>query len=355
MDTPVQKKALQADVLEKMLPLVIESRGRYYVQSVHLDSLAGNYALLDKKWAADTSAEFGEYTRADDNGSADVLLMAILFEVMPHFVRRNKSFKRRPADKYEILNLISAKLDITGGRLQKSGPKQKKKCLGRMLALLEGQKVSGRRLEPGPVSGHVLDEWLRRAARVWHLDTQKERLRRMLRTQTGCEQSPGVNDVVLAYVAQRGVLEIDGFGFYRIDGTDEYIIYKHTGRYALKDFYGRIYLFPDCRVALSTHGVLKPRVLEKYKHPFLYRHDLRQEICMGDFTPPRKFTPQAAVAVLEAGLNTLFYGYDRRRRNGYHCLDRAAGKTAVHFDDLRVPADHPDILSGQVEVKNDLI
>jgi len=336
-------------------PLVIEKRGRRFVQTMQLDSLVENYALLDSRWAADIKSEFDEYARACDSGGIDALLMAILFEVMPHFVRRSKGYRRRPVDKKEVFNLITAKLGTGGTRPGASRPKQGKKDLRQMLSRLEKQIAPIRSLTPGPVSGRALDDWLRHAARARHLDAQKRRLQKMLHTQAPSEKLPDSQADVLVRLARRGWLEIDGFGLYRVDGTGEYIIYKHTGPFALKDFYGRIYLFPDCRVALSTHGVLKPRVLEKYKHPFLYRHASGQEICMGDFTLPGKFTPPAAIAVLEAGLNALFYGYDRRRRNGYHPLDPAAEETAVHFEDLRIPSDHPDILSGQVEVKNDLI
>ena len=92
---------------------------------------------------------------------------------------------------------------------------------------------------------------------------------------------------MLLYISEKGSLEIDGFGFSRMGMTDEYVIYKHTGEYALKDYYGRIYLFPDCRVAVSTIVPLKPVVLDTYKHPFLEGHDAGQPICLRGFNPPR--------------------------------------------------------------------
>ena len=131
-------------------------------------------------------------------------------------------------------------------------------------------------------------------------------------------------------------------------------IYKRTGDFALKDFYGRPYLFPDCRVAVSTLAALKPVVLEKYKHPFLLWHAPGQEICLSNFRPPREFTAKNVIQALTEGLNALFYSYTSRYRKGYHRLDefRKQGRP-FDFDDYRVPKDHPSLVSGEVEIKND--
>jgi hypothetical protein len=58
---------------------------------------------------------------------------------------------------------------------------------------------------------------------------------------------------------------------------------------------------------------------------------------MKDFRPPDKLTAENIIRVLEEGLTALRYGYDSRRRNGYHSLD----KTWVHiptidFEDYRI-------------------
>ena len=126
---------------------------------------------------------------------------------------------------------------------------------------------------------------------------------------------------ILLYIADTGSLEIDDFGFQRLNFPDEYLVYKHTGEYELKDYYARKYRFPNCRVAVATWGHFIPQVMETYKHPFLLWHRSGQEICMGDFYPPSEFSPENIISTLEAGINALLYGYDSRRRNGYHSLD----------------------------------
>jgi hypothetical protein len=158
---------------------------------------------------------------------------------------------------------------------------------------------------------------------------------------------------VLLYLAHKGSLELDGFGFTRLKKASGYRIYKRTGPYVLQDFYGRLYFFQDCRVAVSTLGRLRPVVVDHYKHPFLRRHGPGQAICMGPENQNLFFSAKNAIRVLEEGINTLLYSYDTRRRRGYHRLDVLPGMMRlVDFEDYRIPADHPLIVSGVVEVKN---
>ena len=157
----------------------------------------------------------------------------------------------------------------------------------------------------------------------------------------------------ILYLADRGSLEIDGFGFARDGEGDQYLVYKRTGEYALRDYYGRLYLFPDCRVAVSTTARLHPMVLDRYKHPFLFGHEARQDICLRHFLAPKGFSAGNVISALEEGLTTLLYGYNPRLRNGYHSLDPMTQmQRSLNFTDYRIPSDHPDIISGKVEVTN---
>ena len=80
------------------------------------------------------------------------------------------------------------------------------------------------------------------------------------------------------YLADKGALEMDGFGCTRLKNGQDYRIYKRTGPYALQDYYGRLYLFPDCRVAATTAGRLRPVVVDRCKHPFLRQDGPGQDI-----------------------------------------------------------------------------
>ncbi len=149
-------------------------------------------------------------------------------------------------------------------------------------------------------------------------------------------------------------MEFNGFGWQRLRQPGEYLVYKRTGPFLLVDYFRRPYLFPDCRVAVSTSGPFKPVVLERYKHPLLRSYRKQQLICLPeDYQPASEFSAAAVVKALEAGINALYYGYNPRQRNGYHSLDKYGRSLSVlDFEDLRLPADHPLVQGGELEIKN---
>ncbi|MBW2491637.1 MAG: hypothetical protein JRE65_10870 [Deltaproteobacteria bacterium] len=58
---------------------------------------------------------------------------------------------------------------------------------------------------------------------------------------------------------------------------------------------------------------------------------------MKDFVPSNEFTAENVIRTLEEGLTAMRFGYNGRKRNGYHSLD----KTWVHiptidFEDYRI-------------------
>jgi hypothetical protein len=227
------------------------------------------------------------------------------------------------------------------------------------------------------MSARTLREWLTKALEVEIVNREKERLKSLL-----CHGEPSSGTqrkylAILLYIAEKGSLEIDEFGFSRMGVTNEYLVYKHTGEYALKDFFGRLFLFPDCRVGVSTIVPLRPVVIDSYKHPFLEGYEPGQPICLRSFLPPRDFTARNIIVALEEGMNALLYGYSGRRRNGYHSLDRTARSlpaaegdddtgeehvedlliprryvAAVNFEEYRISNDHPKIASRRIQVTN---
>jgi len=69
--------------------------------------------------------------------------------------------------------------------------------------------------------------------------------------------------------------------------------------------------------------------------------------------PEKEFSAGNVISALEEGLATLYYGYNPRLRNGYHSLDPLTQmRRSLDFMDYRIPPDHPDIVSGKVEVTN---
>jgi hypothetical protein len=337
-------------------PAVLASQDRLFVQAVRASSLVDNYARLFPKEHEDRRRTLREQysLTADLFGVAlDPTLVAIVFHILPHFLRRQGLLKRRRLKEGEILDLIRERVEVPHYFTQQA----------RNFLDLQPLKEALHRLETATCEPEPLPEGLVPAARVraWW----EEALAARLLAEERASLMKGLEDreywaaaqegrlAVLLYVAEKGSLELDGFGFTRLKGSQDYRIYKRTGPFALQDFYGRLYLFPDCRVAVHTFGRLRPVVVDHYKHPFLRRHGSGQPICVGPESQDLTFSAQNAIQVLEEGIHTLLYSYDRRRRRGYHRLDHLPGMMRfVDFEDYRIPKDHPLIVSGQVEVKN---
>jgi hypothetical protein len=359
---------------------LIELDGRPFIKTVSVRSLLENYEeIYPESYGQLKRACLERYCRAPRLKGVPISdkLRTILLYVMPYFVRRHKGLDRTRLREEDILDLIGERVTVTARHCEDATKIFDTNALRRALSNLEKQRATIDPLGDGMISAPKLREWLFHAVNLTIVDNEKALLRQALRDREQFSEAKRKHVAMLLYVSEKGSLEVDGFGFSRIGLTDEYVIYKHIGEYALRDFYGRTYLFPDCRVAVSTIAPLKPFVMERYKHPFLEGYDSRQEICMRGFNPPNLFTAAAAINALEEGINALLYGYSSRRRNGYHSLDRITkhrrtvdfedytlpdptdypvirNRHVLHvdFDDYRIPHDHPKIASGQVEITN---
>lgn len=362
------------------VPTLIQSNGRLLVRAVSLQSLLENYpTIFPESYAQLRHACLHNHSVIPRLRGIplDEKLKTILFHVMPHFIRGHRGLERNRLSEDEILEAIGRNVAVPARCYEQAGTLLDTQALRGILAELEEQDAREEPAKEGPVTARELRGWIRKAVERRIRDEERARLREML--QEG-EEAMGAQRRYLAlllHIAEEGSLVIDGFGFYRIGATEEYYVYKHTGEYALRDFYCRTYLFPDCRVGISTSGPFKPLVMEHYKHPFLEGHDSWQEICLRGYTPSDAFTAVAVIHALEEGINALLYGYSSRRRNGYHSLEgipkriggpglgesplveptdypviRKAHILNVDFDAYRVRSDHPKVASGQVSVTN---
>ncbi len=363
--------------------LVARDAGRHFVRTMSLRSLVSSYeALWPKSYEKLRRSKLcrfsGDLSPAETGASER--LKEILFSVMPHFVRRGKRLDRRRLTEEDVLDLIEERTGLPGGYAMAAASARDPGSIRQILVELEERRPAAEPLPEGRMSARTLADWLLRAQEARILEEESQRLTGFLSAQEGLDTRAARRLAILRCVAEKGTLEIDGFGFLRTGPGDDYVIYKRTGEFALKDYYGRLYLFPDCRVAVSTAAGLRPFVVETYKHPFLEAHDSGQEICLGRTTARRFSGAAAIVEALQEGINALLHGYSSRRRNGYHRLegllrsvrlpgpddpgypeppdDRPRSKRHildVDFDDYRIPADHPGIVSGRVEITNDVV
>ncbi len=336
---------------------VIQQGPRYFVKSLSLKSLLANYALLEPEvYKRVASHYFSKYVLRTE-AVVRVLsgkLKTIIFEILPHFVHRTSWQKKRGSGEDDILGLLSDRLLIPADYRERAGKILDPQRLAGDLTALGKNRFLESDPPTGLIKGRDLRQWFYQALAGEILARKKARWQEAVRQLAELVRMSSAHLPLLLYLAEADSLEVDGFGFSRIGSRDDYLIYKRSGEYALKDYYGRLYLFPDCRVAVSTSGPLRPMVLEKYKHPFLLHYRTGQSICLRGFRPGQSFTAQNVITALEEGLNALFHGYDYRRRNGYHSLDHLPqSEDTITFDDYRISTTHPKILSGEIEVKND--
>jgi hypothetical protein len=324
---------------------LLEIAGEHFIRSVSIQSILTNMEAIDNGYYGQLRGECLRQFPVSatlEGISPDTKLMTLLLKVMPYFIKKHKGLSRRRLGDEEFLDFLSDRIHIPQSFREQTG---KYLDTGPLLQRLNDLKRLEQKVEPlhdGPISGEILGRWLHNALEVQIVDKEIARLKEQLRERERLTETQRNHFCILMYIAEKGALEIDGFGFFRIGSGHDYLVYKRTGQYILKDYYARSYLFPDCRVAVPTMRPFKPLVLELYKHPFLQGYSSRQEICMKGFRSPDEFTANNIIKTLEEGINSLLYGYDARRRNGYHSLDptRHYVKT-IEFADYRLDNDQP--------------
>ena len=318
----------------------INVKGRYFVPMLSLHSFLENY----EKFETDSFQQFKNaflrkylLTPEIESISIDSKLMTIMLRVMPYFIKKNRGLKRKRLTDEEMLDLIGKKIDIPRKYYEAAETYLDIDALQRMLRDLDDQDTNPEFPNNGRLSARDFKAWFHKALQTKIIKNEKEHLKQALKVRNQFRRTKKRHLSILLYITAKGSLKIDDFGLLRTGDNNDYLVYKHTGEYILKDYYARSYRFPDCRVAVSTAAPLRPIVMETYKHPFLLKHDSGQEICIGGFNPPKQFTVNDLIKVLEDGINTLLYGYDSRRRNGIHSLDhRRVHVRGIEFDDYRI-------------------
>ena len=320
---------------------VAEVEGRHFIKSVTIQSVLSNYERIDrdyheqlKKGYPWESSDLPSLEAISPNGK----LHTIIFKIMPYFVRKSRGLERRWLNEDGLLDLIYSKIDIPRSFIEQANKHLDPEPLLRRLNDLDNLERTVEPLRDGLVTGEALRRWIEKALYVQAVNRESARIERELQEGERFGRSKRSHIATLLYLAEKGSFELDGFGFSRIGSGGDYLIYKRTGEYILEDYYARKYLFPDCRVAVSTARAFRPLVLEIYKHPFLFGHAPNQEICMGgDYDWPDELTAENVIRLLEDGINALLYGYDPRRRNGYHSLDPTVYYVkTIEFKDYRV-------------------
>ncbi len=334
---------------------VLNIEGKYFLKSLSISSILENYGKFDPQTYEYLRRGVSNRLRGTlnpDSNSIDTKLKTIVFQIIPHFARNENRLRKRREAGEEFLDLVSRHVRIPA-RFYAEADKYAEtfSCNWKI-----GNTGRMRAPQSGLTTAKAFRQWLLKALESRIVQEEESRLGSLLQSRDQFANLQRKYIAVLLFAKETGVFELNGSGFFRDGKTSEYYVYVHTGQYALKDYYGRLYLFPDCRVAVPTHGPLVPYVVEQYKHPFLKGYERFQKICVTEnFIPDWKFSASGAILAIEEGINALFHGYNSRRGNGYHRLDSMKiEKISIVFDDLQIPGDDPRIISGDIEVKNDV-
>lgn len=320
---------------------IIYLKGKHFIRTLNLNSFIDNYEAINtysyQRLRNECLRKY-QLTREIDGHFLDKTLKMILFQITPYFIKKNKGLNRKKKTDEEILDLIGEKSRIPEKYYKEAKNFGDLEPLKKILEGLENQKPLVKMPENGLYSGRKLCDWFHKAVQAKVLAIEHDRIKKSLQERELYRQAKAEHIAVLLFIADTGGMEIDGFGFIMNKAyKGEYLVYKRTGDYVLKDYYARSYLFPDCRVAVSTHTPDRPFVIEKYKHPFLIGYKAGQEICMKDFVPSNELTAENVIRILEEGLTAMRYGYNARKRNGYHSLDRMwIHIPTIDFEDYRI-------------------
>ncbi|MFZ2089349.1 MAG: hypothetical protein WAU47_12315 [Desulfobaccales bacterium] len=347
---------LAQDFSPTSLPALVAVQDRLFVQAVSASSLIDHYPrIYPQEHENRRRLLLEQYSLSADlwGINLDPKLITIVFHILPHFMRRDGLPQRQRLGEGNILDLIRERVPVPSKFREEARRFLDVKPLQEALQTLTTAALEATPPPEGLMPAAGLRAWWQEAQAVRILAEARARLLEALEDREQWAAAQEGRLAVLLYLADTGSLELDGFGFTRLKQGSDYRVYKRTGPYALKDFYGRLYLFPDCRVAVTTFGRLRPVVVDHYKHPFLRQHGSGQPICVGSEHQNLIFSAKNVIQALEEGINALLYSYDSRQRRGYHKLDTLPGSMRlVDFEDYRIPQDHPLIVSGQVEVKN---
>lgn len=305
--------------------IIIRHDGMNFVKTFNLLSLVNNFKAINApEYHRMREACLHQYRLSGDADHVfdDAMLNRILFLILPHFIKTGRGLQRSKPSQEALLDFIVSKIDIPPEYVADAAAFLDLQPLENILKSMDDQRPALQPPARAVLTSLELNAWLQEAVQANILTSEYARLSKALKLRRQLLWAKPEHIALFLYIADFGSMEIAGFGFARMKSRGDYLVYKRTGEYVLKDYYGRPYLFPDCRVAVSTYAPARPFVMEKYKHPFLRGYQSNQEICMKPVETSGKPSPETIIRSLEEGITALLYGYAPRRRNGYHSLDK---------------------------------
>jgi hypothetical protein len=339
---------------------VIKANEKFFVKAIGIDTIVKNFDKIYKEAYSSIEEElckkiFSKEIPAISTDKNYRILNALIFEVMPYFCPSFARIRNEKEKKEAVINAIE--------EYQKRCIKEKYIEKYRQIAskllneteqvnLLKKLEVNEKITFPeGMVKASSLENMLKEAVEIEIITKKKKELeesvKAMKETNTRYLAS-------ILFLKDAGDFEFENFGFEKQEGC--YLTYVKLKEYALKDFDGRIYLFPPCRVGtcVTLSGeVHEPIVVDRYKHPFLESYAQKQKICIVDFELKGDTIGKRIISAIEQGISTLLYGYYSRDFIGYRYLDGTTRRgPEISFSEYRISEDDPRIKSGEITITN---
>ena len=352
---------------------IIYERGKTYVKGVNLNSAIATFEKIDKEKYDSFKEDLFRRVLPEVKNAESICKMGrngiidtIIFEVMPYFIGKNRKCNSpekkegENAAEERILELINEKKIIPSEYYEKAERYGNYKELECILEKLNSIKET--RFPEGIISPRDLENFMEKNLEARILNEKKGEIEKEIQSRKEIALKNRNYAAAMLYLKDAENFELDNFGFIK-ESQREYTAYIKTGEYALRDFSGRVYLFPSCKVGTHIEGdygsliCYHPKIIERYKHPFLPQNCENQNICIRNREYEGKIGAKRITGALEAGKDTLLFGYfNKSDFNGYLYLNgirRNHPYSDVNFDNYLISEDDPRIKSGEIIITND--
>ncbi|MEM4641097.1 MAG: hypothetical protein QXW65_01085 [Candidatus Pacearchaeota archaeon] len=297
------------------------------------------------------------------------ILEMIIFEVMPYFIKKRKKIdlsKGRATSNFskeEILEAIRQTAQIPDS-FYKKAKSPSKAYYTKLLKEIEKEIAN---IKINEIEGIIsLDdlyhEYIDEKIKLNILNLEKEKIEEKLKKEKLEKTDKKIAEIAtLLWLQEQNQFELDDFGFCKRSygyisndngdpiGNEGHTVYLKIEKYALRDFDGKVYLFPACKVGvhIDYQNLYGPLVLGNYEHPFLKYQKNDQKICIGNAKIEGNTKAERIKNMLEIGKNVLLYGYfnDSKEFKPYHRLNK--------FPHREISENDPQIKSGKIKITND--
>jgi len=342
---------------------LLQFDGKPHIQTLSLDTLVENYPQLRpdsyeqvKERALD---EIQEEFR-DEYMPLDNKLETIIFDVMPYFIDTKQGLDTTTTTKDDVIERIQEEVhtDISDYYDDVDDLFNIHELESKIQQV--EQDATGQIDYTAPPEGDITHEeltgWVEEALKEMVYREETDKLHESLESRKDFADRNKDQLATLLMIEDRASLEIDDFGFEKDD--DSYWVYVDTGDYALRGFDGNVYEFPNAEVGVRTDDISSPRILNRYRHPFLPTEDTYQGICLGNASAaPNNFNAENLIESIETGLNIILHGYfNESEFSGYHSLDgdeHHGGNRDIDFERYRTT--ESELERRDITVTNDFL